>query len=341
MTDKENYPRILVVEDDDDQREMICETLRIHYGGSEAGNIVGVSCAAECLAEDLGAYDVILQDYNLPDMDGLKLMDEILGRADVPVLFVTGENVSAKAAEAIQHGAQDYVIKLGDYLFSIPALVDKAVRQHQIRRENQRLQRELQAMLSELRTKNVQLEESLEKVRMLATTDHLTGLSNRRRFSEILERYYNEANRYHFDLTCCMCDLDQYKQLNDTLGHQVGDEILVITAGVILDSMRSSDVAARYGGDEFVLLLPHTSVERGISVSERIRRELIRRTRNCRRLNGMVTMSFGVASLAADCPTSADALVAMADRAMYMAKDRGKDCIVAFNEICETADARS
>jgi len=332
MSEIAEYPRILIVEDDADQRQLIRETLCIHYGDPEGRNIVDVGTAAECLRQDLKGFDIVLQDYHLPDMNGLDLVGEILSRADLPVIFVTGENSSANAAEALRRGAQDYIVKLGDYLFAIPVVVDKNIRQHAIRRENARLQQDREAMLQELRGKNEQLEESMAKLKAAAQTDHLTGLSNRRRFSELLERYYGEAGRYQFDLTCCMCDLDHYKQLNDTLGHQLGDEILVTAARVIRSALRSSDIAARYGGDEFVLLLPHTSVDRGMAVAQRIRREFLTSCNQCSGLARPVTMSIGVASLVHNGAGSADALVAMADHALYEAKGRGKDQIVLFED---------
>lgn len=340
MKNTTECPRILVAEDDDDQRELICESLRIHYNDPQGRRIVSVSSAHECLAQDLKSFDIILQDYYLGDMPGLELLDRILAQADLPVVFVTEENIAATAAEAIQHGAEDYVLKLGDYLFSIPVIVDKSIRQHRMKKENERLQKELESMLNQLQLKNIQLRESLDKLKTMATTDHLTGLANRRRFSEILDRYYGEAFRYGFDLSCCMCDLDDYKQLNDTLGHQVGDKILEMTAEVIRSSLRKTDIAARYGGDEFVLLLPHTSVDRAIAVGERIRQQLAEQSGKNSKLNHTVTMCIGVASLEVDHPTTADALVSMSDRAMYAAKDRGKDQIVTFGNIREAVEVR-
>lgn len=332
MTSEPKSPRILVVEDDDDQRQLICEALRIYYADAEDRDIVGAANSQECLAQDLPAFDVVLLDYDLPDMSGLHTLGKILERADVPVIFVTGHNDSATAAEAIQGGAQDYIVKLGDYLFAIPVMVNKALRQHQIKRENQALQAQLHAMLDELKQKNIQLEQSLEKVEALATTDHLTGLANRRRFKDVLERCYSEAVRYRTDLTCIMCDLDHYKQLNDTLGHQVGDEMLVLTAEIIRSSLRGSDTAARYGGDEFVLLLPHTSVQEARNVCERIRMQLMAEQEKRGRTGVVVTLSAGIASLESNHASSADELVSLADRALYMAKDQGKDRIVVFSQ---------
>jgi len=337
MMARNNCPRILVVEDDTDQRELLCESLRMHYGDSQGTRIVGVFSGRECLEQDLEQFDIVLLDYNLPDGPGLSLLEEIRRRADVPVIFVTGENVPATAAEAIQFGAQDYVVKLGNFLFTIPVMVDKNIRQHNVKREDQRLQNELQAMLNELRVKNIQLQESMEKLETMATTDPLTGLANRRWFSRILERYFSEASRYGFDLACCMCDLDDYKNYNDTMGHLEGDRLLETTAEIIRCSLRSSDVAARYGGDEFVLLLPHTSIDRALAVGERIRQQIAAQSQRHAELDGKVTLSVGVASMTSEKPDSADTLVALADRALYFAKASGKDKIVTFSQVRETA----
>ena len=336
MTDEAVRPRILIVEDDDDQRQLICEALSVYYSDPECRNIVGVATGGECLAMTLESFDVVLQDFHLPDMSGLALLEKILSRADLPVILVTGDNDCSAAAEAIRRGALDYVVKLGDYLFGIPVLVDKNIRLHRIKKENERLQRELQAMLSELRVKNIQLQESLEKLRTMATTDHLTGLANRRHFAEVLQRCFNEASRYGFDLTCCMCDLDDYKLINDTLGHQVGDRVLEMAAEVIRSSLRGSDVAARYGGDEFVLLLPHTSLERAMAVGERIRQQLALESGRSNGLRHSVTLSIGIASLVADRPMTAEALLAMADRALYAAKALPTGGIVIFSQLRDT-----
>ncbi|HET6427339.1 MAG TPA: diguanylate cyclase [Phycisphaerae bacterium] len=325
-------PRTLVVEDDPDQLELICDAMRMYFHDRPGARVVGARSGAEAMAQDLSQFDAVLLDFQLPDVSGIELLEQILDRRDIPVIFVTGNNSSATAAEAIRRGAQDYLVKLGDYLFAVPVVVEKNIRQHRLKQENRRLQRELEASIEEVRVKNTQLEESLQKMQTMADTDHLTGLANRRAFSEMLDRYYGEANRYDFDLSCAMCDLDRYKDLNDSLGHQVGDRILVTAADVIRSTLRSSDMAARYGGDEFVLLLPHTAMEMAINVADRIRRQLSVATPGLTKARG-VTLSIGVASLRSDRPESADALVSMSDRALYVAKDRGKNCIVTYGEI--------
>lgn len=331
--DLSTRPRVLLVEDDVDQRQLMQDVIVAHYGPQVAAGVVAVGAGAECLAQDLTAFDVVLLDYNLPDTTGSELLPQILARADVPVIFVTGENDSTTAAQAIRQGAQDYMVKLGDYLFAIPVVIEKTIRQHQVRKDNERLHQELQAMLSELRVKNIQLEESLIKLEKMAATDPLTDLSNRRHFAHLLERSFEEAKRYGFDLTCCMFDLDHYKELNDSLGHQAGDEVLALAADIIRASLRTSDIAARYGGDEFVVLLPHTSIGRALAVAERTRTELAAGVHaRYRSMKPPVTLSIGIASLTSHNPATADELVAFADRALYAAKNSGKDRIVVFGE---------
>ncbi len=335
MEDSQVKPRILIVEDDPDQCQLICDSLCVYYDNAE--DIVRTGTAAQCLEQDLEHFDILLLDYNLPDMEGFALIEKIHEQSDVPIIVITGETDSAIAAAAVKNGAMDYVVKLGDYLFTIPAIIEKNLHLYAIKKENKRLNLEMKSMVDELRVKNLKLEESMEQLRKVATTDHLTGLANRRKLMEIIERNFSEAIRYGFDLTCCMCDLDHYKQINDLLGHKVGDDILVITADVIRSSLRGSDLAARYGGDEFVLVLPHTSLERGLAVSERIRQDLFSRTRDYQKLSAPVTLSIGVASIGEDNPTSAQALLSMADKALYTAKDLGKDHITAFSKISQMA----
>lgn len=209
---------------------------------------------------------------------------------------------------------------------------DVASVQSELVQSNEQLEHKVEERTQEIQVANRRLQEEMEKVRTMASTDPLTGLSNRRRFAELLERYYDEANRYGHDLTCCMCDLDHYKDFNDAFGHQVGDEILVEAAKVIGDSLRSSDVAARYGGDEFVLLLPHTSVDRACSVAERVREKIVAISDKYGQIDSTLGVSIGVASLNIDHPDSGDKLLAMADRALYAAKEGGRGRVVVFSE---------
>ncbi len=336
MDKKNKNVRILVVEDDSDQRQLICDVLEFNSPGFSF-EVIGVSSGRECLGKDLDYFDVILLDFHLPDMPGLDLLGKVLARVDVPVIFVTGESDAEVAGEAIRRGASDYLVKLGEFLFALPVLVEKCINQHKIKKENERLKSEQQVMLGELQVKNTQLKESLGQLEQMASTDYLTGLANRRHFNTQLSRYFDEATRYDFDLTCCMCDLDSYKQINDAYGHQLGDQVLVLAAEVICSSFRSSDLAARYGGDEFVFLLPHTSIDRGQEVCQRIRRELNQICHDQLNISHEVTMSIGIVSLEADKPTSAEKMVGLADKALYLAKEQGKNRIITLSR--EAAEA--
>ncbi len=316
--------KLLIIEDDDDQRELIRETLEDCFG---AGTVTGVESAADALGQDLGRFDLILTDYNLPDGSGMELLEQIRARCDTPVIMVTGENVGYIAAEAIQKGATDYVVKFGDYLFTIPLVVQKNLTVAKIMRENASLRGELEVALKEVRRKNHQLEESLRKVEELAATDPLTRLYNRRHFAQVLEQLFAEAQRYEKDLACVMIDLDGYKQLNDTWGHQVGDQLLIMAGRVITANMRRMDVAARYGGDEFVLLLPHADDEQARAAAQRIRDEFRQASAVLLRRNEGVTMSIGIGTIKTCSAAHADQLVALADAALYRAKDAGRNRI--------------
>ncbi len=343
MTDHEKKicPRILIVDDNLDHCELIRDALSTYYVAGPGSKLTMVQSAKECLDQSFIDYDIVLLDLHLPDMPGLQVLREILSRADIPVIFVTGENDLSVASQAIEAGAQDYIVKHGDYLFAIPTIVEKNLRLHGIKLEHDRLQNRLQWMLEELRAKNKQLEESMTRLHELATTDPLTGLANRRYFAEHLSREFSQAQRHGNDLSCCMIDLDHYKEFNDTLGHQMGDELLQRTADVIRLSLREGDIAARYGGDEFVLLLPMTSSREAHAVVERIRDEMSIVFRRNAHLRIPVTLSVGIASILDDFSATADGLVSMADRALYHAKNAGKDRVTLFGQLRQEMEARN
>jgi two-component system, cell cycle response regulator len=329
-----NQISLLIIDDDEDQRFLTREVLEDKFGKNcvdEAGT------GAAGLSKDLGSYDMILSDFNLPDTNGLELLREIRSRCDTPVILVTGENVAEYAAEAIRLGATDYVVKVPDYFHTIPLVVEKNLTLSKLARENDRLRADLERALADVKQTNRQLEGSLEKVEQMAATDALTGLYNRRHFSNVVDQLFSEARRYGHDLSCVMLDLDKYKQLNDTFGHQLGDQILTLVGRILKSSMRRADIAARYGGDEFVLLLPHADAAEAQRLVLRIREEyrrssaeLIAREGGGKThatinfLEGM-SMSIGIASLSANNPAGAEDLVAIADSGLYASKQAGRD----------------
>jgi two-component system cell cycle response regulator len=308
--------RLLIIEDDMDQRELIREQVEDRFG---RGTVVGVESRAEALKHDLASFDLILTDYNLPDGSGMDVLADIRARCTTPVIMVTGENVGHIAAEAIRNGATDYIVKVGDYLFTIPLVIEKNLTVAKLLKEKEELRRQLEE-------KNAQLEQ-------MAATDALTGVYNRRHFSRVLDQLFSEATRYDKDLACAMIDLDGYKQLNDSLGHQLGDQLLVMAGKVISANMRRMDIAARYGGDEFVLLLPHATCEDAKLAASRINEEFGQASASLLRRAEGVTMSIGVASLKQNGAANAEQLVALADAALYKSKQHGRNRITV-------ADAR-
>jgi len=188
-----------------------------------------------------------------------------------------------------------------------------------------------------MRRLNAELEERVahrtQQLRELASREPLTGLYNRRFFNDTMERRFAEAMRYGDDMACVMIDLDDFKHANDTFGHQVGDELLILTARTLLGQLRSADVAARFGGDEFVLLLPQTDANQAKALAgrviERFTAELTARFPDVR-----VSMSIGIASLHETHAVDAEILVRAADHALYDAKSMGK------NQVCVAEEAQ-
>ena len=317
--------RLLLVEDDADQRDLIRETLEDHFG---PGTVTAVASRAAAAVVDVAHVDMVLADYNLPDGSGLDLMDDVHKRAATPVIIVTGENVGKTAAEAVRRGATDYVVKIGDYLFTIPLVVEKNLTVAHVKRENELLRSQLERAMVELQLTNGQLSESLQRTEQMAATDPLTQLYNRRHFNRMLEQMFAESHRFDTDLACVMIDLDKYKQLNDAHGHQVGDQLLIAAGKAITANLRRMDVAARYGGDEFILLLPRAMTAEAIRVAGRIRDDYFVSSAGVLKTPGQgVRMSIGVGSARADRAATAEALVAAADAALYKAKAAGRDRI--------------
>lgn len=176
-----------------------------------------------------------------------------------------------------------------------------------------------QGLEQRVRQRTLQLSE-------LASREPLTGLFNRRHFREIIERRFSESVRYGSDLACMMIDLDDFKTVNDKFGHQQGDQVLLAVAAAISSQLRAADLAARYGGDEFVVLLPQTGADRAAGLADRIARKF-HLDRQARFPEVQATLSIGIASLRGSCAETADNLIRSADRALYAAKNRGKDRI--------------
>ena len=327
-------PRILLIEDDVDAACLIQESLEDYFGD---GCVTCYSLVSESSEVDAREFDIVLCDLNLPDGTGFDLLDTYLGKGyDVPIVMVTAVGVLESAMKAVRMGAYDYVIKAGDYLFSLPVVIEKNLALHRIKQENEDLRSRLERTLDQLQFKNMQLEEAVMKLENMAATDPLTGLSNRRAFARALDRYFAAALRDGGDIACVMIDLDGFKPLNDVLGHQSGDQILQQTARVLQQFVRKSDLAGRFGGDEFVLLLPNTSEVVAVQVAKRIQKtfmEEIAKEVNEKNAYVHLSMSMGVATKNLAGVMSSQRLVGCADQALYAAKRAGKGCLMTFKRV--------
>jgi len=164
---------------------------------------------------------------------------------------------------------------------------------------------------------NVRLYKEIE---LLSVTDGLTGLCNQRHFQHVLKYELRRSERYRHPLSLMMFDIDFFKNYNDTGGHPAGDSALVEIAKVIRRNIRASDVAARYGGDEFCIIMPETDKEAALKKADKIRREVAEQQR--------LTVSIGVASFPDDAGKSQD-LLKKADEALYRSKNRGRNLVTA------------
>jgi diguanylate cyclase (GGDEF)-like protein len=164
-----------------------------------------------------------------------------------------------------------------------------------------------------------------EKVEKLSVTDGLTGLDNHQQMQSILKNEVFRCQRYSSSLSVIMMDIDHFKNVNDTYGHQKGDDILLDFASTMKKFCRSNDVAARYGGEEFVLVLPETKVKGAVYIAERIREEMASQTFHHKGKDFNVTVSCGIAEFDTNLIKSPADLIKVADEALYKAKHEGRN----------------
>lgn len=167
------------------------------------------------------------------------------------------------------------------------------------------------------------LKTSLEQERQAARTDFLTGVISRRHFLELADAEINRARRYNHPFTAVYIDLDNFKTVNDTFGHDVGDELLMHVAATITAQVRTSDIVARLGGDEFMLFFPETGAEMAMSAIDKVRKTLLLAMG---KNNWPVTFSFGMVTFATP-PWSVDHMIKLTDDLMYEGKKAGKGTI--------------
>ncbi|MCP5206971.1 MAG: transporter substrate-binding domain-containing protein [Hahellaceae bacterium] len=184
----------------------------------------------------------------------------------------------------------------------------------------------LRSLNRQLEASHHKLEQTSRDLEILSSTDGLTGLFNRHHFEQKMQHEMERAKRYQSCLTLLLLDIDHFKSINDTHGHQVGDQVLVCIAGAIRERVRKTDIAARWGGEEFVIVLPETDLTHAQSFAESLRQHIASVT--CENARG-VTVSIGVAAYQPD--EILDAIFGKADRALYKAKESGRNRVVLDN----------
>jgi two-component system cell cycle response regulator len=250
--------------------------------------------------------DVVLLDVEMPGLDGYQVLAELKSDPDlrdIPVVFLTSRDRMEDVVAGLRGGAHDYLKKP----FDTPELIARvasAVHTKQLQ--------------DQLRERNHQLDQ-------LSRTDALTGLFNRRHLDEELARRYADAHRHGHDLCALLLDIDHFKAVNDTYGHPAGDVVLREFAARVQHELRAGDVAGRWGGEEFLVILPNTDLDGARTMAERIRLAAAATPIPAHDHHISVTVSGGCALGPGD---SVEGLLAAADTCLYQAKAGGRDRVV-------------
>ena len=304
----DNKSSILIVDDNTDKLNLL-ETALTTAGYSVRTAFDGVD--ALTLIESYQP-DLVITDVMMPRMDGYELAQRL--RSDprtkfIPVIMQTAASQKkGDTRRASEAGALGYITDPTD----------------------------LDLLLARTRTL-LEFKSYLDACEEQAFTDYLTGLANRRRFERQLEREVNRTLRYGHGFTLLMIDIDNFKRLNDTFGHNAGDLAIRAIGKVLQEGTRGIDLAARIGGEEFAVILVETDQPGGEEVAERLRAAV---SSMALPFGARVTASFGVAECPSCAQTSADILAA-ADEALYEAKRSGRDRVVSKQPLRSNSVAAS
>ncbi|MEP6494053.1 MAG: diguanylate cyclase [bacterium] len=307
--------RILIVDDHEDNIELLKARLESWGYRTESA-----SDGAEALRlVDASPPDLILLDVMMPDIDGIEVARRIKGNADlpfIPIIMQTALDATENKVEGLEAGADDYITKPIDFA-ELKARLTSMLR-------IKRLQEQLEIRERELLEAN-------ERLRHMSQTDALTGLDNRRHLEERIAEAFQHARRMNEPFSCVMCDLDRFKSVNDTYGHQAGDAVLKEFAEILRHEVREIDRAGRYGGEEFMVLLPGAQLDAAALFAERVRKHIEGHTFLFDGTSIQRTASFGVSAWPHSRIVHCDGLVRAADEALYVAKETGRNRVVRFD----------
>jgi diguanylate cyclase (GGDEF)-like protein len=289
------------------------------------GNILGTEnykIAAACNGKqaleilDKITPDLILLDVMMPELDGFetcrKLQEDPQTR-DIPIIFLTARSDVVDIIMGFELGAVDYITKP----FYGPELLARV-----------KLHLELKWAREELQRKNRHLNDLKIQLGQAALTDPLTMLPNRRAAMEKLTREHSRFLRYQREFTLVLGDVDNFKMFNDKYGHQCGDFVLVSLARLMSEHLRGTDCVARWGGEEFLFLLPETGLEGGKTMAEKIREAVAGQVFYFNDLHLNITITFGVSVFDGKGGSSIDDKIKDVDLAMYEGKRQGKNRVV-------------
>ena len=306
---------ILVVDDNEDNVDVL--RVRLDSWGYTTHAATNGAEALEYVTTS--PPDLILLDVMMPDITGIEVARRIKGNRSlpfIPIIMQTALDSTEAKVEGLEAGADDYITKPIDFA-ELKARLRSMLR-------IKRLQEALEERERELLEMN-------ERLRYMSLTDGLTGLDNRRHLNERIDEMFQHAQRLNEPFSVVMCDLDKFKSVNDTYGHQAGDEVLKQLADILKEEAREIDRVGRYGGEEFMLLLPGTVLDAAVTFAERVRKHVERHTFTFAGGSTKRTASFGVAGWPHPKIDDSDTLVRMADDALYVAKETGRNRVIRFD----------
>ena len=269
---------------------------------------------------------LVILDLVLPDISGIEIcrwIKQDMRMKNTPVIMLTARGEVHERVSGLMEGATDYIAKPFDDS-EFESRVTAVLREVELR--------------DRLELKNLEYEKLLKQMEKMSITDALTGIYNRRHFEDVLVAEFERFKRYTIPFSCMMIDVDRFKSINDLCGHNVGDIVLKSVAQMIQEQVRGVDTVARYGGDEFVILLAQLRGESAERVAFRMLSAAnLQDYKAIDNRLGKITLSIGIAGAPDPDLKTIDQLVKAADQALYKAKNAGRNCykLSSVNEIGE------